>query len=305
MPTTIKEIERFLRFLSTEKQYSHHTIKNYQRDLYKFANHFNLQKYTLNDVKQQHCQQYIYQLEQEKYSRKSIARHLSTLRSFWSYVSSKNKEVSNPWQIMSSPRIKKQFPQILSHKDIHTFLNTLETKTPIDIRNKSICELLYSSGIRVSELCNISLEHINWQEKEIHIIGKGNKERSVLFGETTKKFLRNYIQNVRTKWAKNKQDKVFLNTYGSALSTRSVQRIIKTAAKKQNLQQHITPHTFRHCFATNLYEGGADLSIVQHLLGHENINSTQIYTHLSVKHLKKVFNNAHPRASLKKNKEKS
>eukprot|EP01047_Picozoa_sp_COSAG01_P000210 COSAG01_NODE_3_length_63519_cov_1591.007663_28_plen_301_part_00 len=295
----LKTIEAFLRFLKVEKHYSDHTIKGYRQDLQHFASFFHLNKQDLSHFEQRHCYQYLYHLNQQNYAKKSIARQLSSLRSFWEYLCQKGLQQQNPWKILASPKIKQQLPKVVSSKTMQNFLNALPIKTATDLRNKSICELLYSSGLRVSELCNIKINDINWSKQEILIKGKGNKERWIFYGNTAKRWLQQYLESSRCKWQKEHSVHLYLNPYGSPLSVRTIQRIIKQNSRAQELGDHITPHTLRHCFATDLYEGGADLSTVQELLGHSNLSSTQLYTHLSTKHLKKVFDKAHPRAKIK------
>lgn len=176
------------------------------------------------------------------------------------------------------------------------FLDQLPTQTPLDNRNKVICETLYSTGIRVSELVQLNLNDLELAYDECRIHGKGNKERICIIGNPANKLLDNYIQTIRPLWHHQETDAVFINQRGYRLTPRSIQRIIKQLSQSLNAPYPITPHTIRHCFATDLYNGGADLRTIQDLLGHETISTTQIYTHLSTKKLQQTYKKTHPRA---------
>ncbi len=289
-------IEKYCNFLILIKQFSNHTIINYQRDIKSFLTFYKINKkeFILSQIDYQTAKNYLYYLEDNDFQRKTIARKISCLRSFWKYLNHLKITKENPWLLLTIPKIPKKLPQVLSKNEMQNFLNNLPKNTIIEIRNKVICELLYSAGLRISECINIKLSDINITENEILIKGKGNKERIVIFGNKTKKILETYIQQVRPKFIKDTTSYLFLNHRGNKITARSIERIIKTLAILTNLK--LTPHTFRHSFATDLLDNGADLKMVQELLGHASLSTTQIYTHLTEEHLKREYSKAHPRA---------
>lgn len=295
LKTQHKDILNFLLYLKLEKRYSSHTIKNYEQDLYHFTQFIKIEAINWSHFTINECTNFLYHLENKKYAKKTIHRHISSLRSFWAYLISKNKCIRNPWKFVKASKYQRQLPYILSSNEIKKILDMLPTQKANEIRNKCICELLYSTGMRVSELTNIRMNKINWNEHEIVITGKGNKQRIVLFGKTAKLWLQTYINHARPKTTSS-NNYLFLNRFKTQLTERSVQRLFNSISSSQNLTKPITPHTLRHCFATDLYEGGADIRTIQQLLGHKNINSTNLYTHLSTKHLKKIIDHHHPRA---------
>jgi site-specific recombinase XerD len=176
------------------------------------------------------------------------------------------------------------------------FLDSLPTEKPADYRDKTICELLYSAGIRVSELIALDLHDISVPNQEMKVTGKGKKERIAIFGSTAATFLNTYLHSIRPLWDKGESSALFLNQKGQRLTQRSIQRMIQTQCKKTGFTKRLTPHTFRHSFATDLFNGGADLRTIQELLGHASLSTTQVYTHLSTKQLQKTYLSAHPRA---------
>jgi tyrosine recombinase XerC len=291
-------LKNYLSFLTYQKQYSPHTISNYRRDLHKFENFYHeLPSLSLEELTHRDCRQYLLTLEKSKPNSKTIARNIASLRSFWSYLMSINATQTNPWKLIFIPKSPQKLPHILSQTDMINFLNTIQTNTPLMIRNKSICELLYGSGIRVTELINLNSNDINFTSNELIIHGKGNKERIVLTNETCLHFLTLYLKKARPLLLKEPTIKaVFLNKKGSRLTSRSVQRIVSQLATQQALIKPITPHTFRHSFATDLFNGGADIRSIQELLGHNSLTTTQIYTHLSKNKLINVYKKSHPRA---------
>ena len=299
MQTSTESIKSFIYYLKSFKNYSDHTCKSYERDLIHFYHFFKLEKQSLCDIKRKHAQQYLFQLHQEQLSNKSIARKLSSLRSFWTYLIHKKQSQENPWKLLNTPKISYKLPKILAKERMKKFLDGLPLIKPIDYRNKAICELLYSSGLRVSELCAIKLNDIKWPQNEIIILGKGQQERWVIFSEACKKHLEAYLKQYQPYWRNQENNALFINKWGAPLCPRSIQRILKAASINQKIYPPLTPHSLRHCFATDLYEGGADISCVQELLGHQSLNTTQLYTHLSTQHLQKVVNKSHPRSTKK------
>ena len=293
-----KTVNHYLTVLQTQKQYSLHTIQSYRQDLTQFLNYLSLKKVTKFDqLTHKHCREFIALLYEKNLHQHSILRHLSSCRSLWNYLLSEEIVTENPWQHIKGPRKQKQLSRLMDSKKLHHFLDQLPKKSPQDIRNKAIFELLYATGCRLSEVCQLTLENINLNDLECHITGKGNKERIAVFGKSAKKAIQDYLEIVYPKWYRIKtNNSLFLSQKGTQISSRTVQRELKKALTKAGLSSNITPHSLRHSFATDLLNNGANLRVVQDLLGHESISSTQIYTHLSTEKLQKTFKDAHPRA---------
>ncbi|MSR88508.1 MAG: tyrosine recombinase XerC [Candidatus Margulisbacteria bacterium] len=281
-PQYHKWVSEFLDFLTFDKQFSSHTRTNYARDLSQFET-----QDSLSSLSTTTCREFLYQLDQQGYSSKSIARKLSAFRSLWKFLLAKSYVSENPWEFLSSPKIPTLLPTILVQEEMAQFLKAITS-----LRDRAICELLYASGLRVSELVSINMENIDFSNQELRIIGKGNRERICLFGEIAKQWLDRYINEARV----TSGTAVFVNLKGGRLTVRSIQRMIRHYADTAGLSHAITPHTLRHSFATDLYNGGADLRVIQELLGHQSLSSTQLYTHLSDDGLKAAFQRAHPRA---------
>ena len=209
---------------------------------------------------------------------------------------------SNPASNIISPKKPRNLPKFLSSYEVEQILNNVKIDTPAGFRNKTILELLWATGMRISELSGLNFEDLNLEENEIRVFGKGAKERIILVSERAKTYLIRYINSARPLIAKgyqvytDNQSPVFINNTGYRLQPRTVRNVINNVVEKLDLPKHVTPHVFRHSFATHLIENGADLRVVQELLGHASISNTQIYTHVSSQHLKNVYNDAHPRA---------
>ncbi|MCP4051332.1 MAG: tyrosine recombinase [bacterium] len=296
MKTFNKKSREFIDFLEKEKKYSIHTTAGYERDLRYFYEFTNQNSETsLSELTARVCKQYLYYLENKKYSAGSIARMIASLRSFWKYLIAAGELNYNPWEFLSVPRIPRKLPGVLFADEMQRFLNNMKTGKPVDIRNKTICEIIYCSGLRVSELAGLSLSDLSIEKRELLVRGKGHKERIVLFGYTVKESILNYLKTVRSAWASNiTKDALFINIRGSRLTVRAIQRFIKDEAGRQGLSRVVTPHTLRHSFATALFNGGADLRTVQELLGHSSLSTTQIYTHIKNEQLQKTYKKAHP-----------
>lgn len=292
-----QDILDFLEVLEFEKHYSVHTILNYRKDLYDFIDYLNEVNITnLETISYSDIRIYLNVLYEKKYANKTISRHISSLRSFFKYLKRKNKVKNNPMILVSNPKAEKKLPKFVSYKELEEILNAYETNNLLGSRNVLILELLYSTGIRVSELVNITINSINRVKKEILILGKGNKERIVLYGENCKLLLDNYLDNYYPILNKKNIDYLLLGVHGGKINDREVRKIIDEAVEKVGLKMHISPHVLRHTFATHMLNEGADLKSVQQLLGHESLSTTTIYTHVSNERLRKVYLNTHPRA---------
>ena len=292
----LNNVISFLRYLKEEKNYSKFTIINYGKDLKLFLDFLNCEKIsTLENVDYPIIRSYLSFLYEKDYSKKTISRNISTLRSFFKYQKSQNMVSKNPMTFVENPKLDKRIPKVLYTKDLETLLNTPDCNTPLGQRNCVILEMFYSTGIRVSELVNLKVSDIHFHDKRIKILGKGSKERYVLYGSVLEKKLNLYLQNGYQELNKNKSDFIFLNKNGNPLTTRGVETILDQVLKKSGLNYHISPHVLRHTFATDMLNNGADLKIVQELLGHENLATTQIYTHVSNERLRQVYLNSHKR----------
>lgn len=291
-------VDDFLRYVEIEKNYSFYTVQNYEEDLTDFIRFLECEGIgNIKNVDYSVIRLYLKEMYDRKYAKKTISRHISTLRSFFKYLLKEDKIKINPTILISNPKQDKKLPNYLNYEEIETILTTPDTKDKLGVRDALILELLYSSGVRVSELVSIKLEHIKRENRTIKILGKGNKERYVLYGKTCEKLLDNYLISSRPLLLGHKKNNyLLLNKDGNPLSTGGVRFIIEKILKKSGLKLKVSPHTLRHTFATHLLNNGADLKSVQELLGHENLSTTQIYTHVSNERLRTVYLNSHPRA---------
>lgn len=279
-------IDEFIDYLKYEKNYSSNTIINYKKDLEEFASFYKNVDLSYNDIRN-----YIMFLNNNKYTNKSISRHISTLRTYYKFLL-KNKLVkNNPMTLISNPKLEKKLPHYLKLEDIELLLKITDTNKKSDIRDNLIIEILYSTGIRVGELVNIKITDINKYNETIKVLGKGNKERIVFINKIVLNKLNKYL-SIRD----SNSELLFINKRGNQLNERSVRKIFENIIIRNNLKMEFSPHTFRHTFATHMLDYGADIKSVQELLGHVNINTTGIYTHVSSKHLRDVYFKTHPRA---------
>jgi len=282
-------VDKFLDYLKYEKNFSDHTIINYRIDLEEFYNYLNGKK--INTIDVNFVREYLKELYNKKYSSSSISRKVSSLKSYFKYLEAENKIKTNPMSLISNPKKEKKLPNFLNYNDLEKLLNTPDKDTEEGIRDSLILEMLYSTGIRVSELVNIEIKNINFEEHKILVLGKGNKERYVYYGTKCQKILDDYL-----KIRKANTNYLLVNKHGNKLNERTVRKIIEETTKKARLNVHVTPHVLRHTYATHMLNEGADLKSVGDLLGHENLSTTQIYTHVSNERLRNVYLNSHPRA---------
>lgn len=284
----------FLKYLKIERNYSNLTIINYGKDLKVFLKFLDENK--INDYKKvdyQLIRKFLEFLYEEEYSKKTISRHISSLRSFFKYLIKENIITNNPMTLISNPKLDKKLPKYLYYEEMEKILSIPDKTTPLGMRDLTILELLYSTGVRVSELVNIKIEDIDFNERTIKILGKGNKERIVLYSKILGKYLDDYL--LKRNMLNPNHNYLFVNKFGNKLTDRGVRLIIDNILRKGMVDFHISPHMIRHTFATHLLDNGADLKCVQELLGHKNLSSTQIYTHISNEHLRKVYLETHNR----------
>ncbi len=291
-----KLINDFLKYLEVERHYSEHTIISYKTDLEEFNEY--LGNKNIKDTDYKFIRDYLTYMFDKKYEKKTISRHISTLRSFYKYLLEEKIIKKNPMTLISNPKLDKKLPNFLYYDELEILLNIPDRSTTLGLRDALILELLYSTGIRVSELINIKLKDINRSDKKILIMGKGSKERYVLYGEVLDNLLDVYLSNSRSKLNKN-SDYLILNKDGNQITDRGIRLIISKVLKKGEIDYHVSPHTLRHTFATHMLENGADLKSVQELLGHENLSTTQVYTHVTNERLRSVYLKTHPRAKEK------
>ena len=291
-------ISDFQTYLNIERGLSENSVTCYVMDihaLHDFISKNNIEVSPI-DCDSNTVQQFIY--EQAKIlSPQSQARRLSGLKSFFNYLIFESYRKNNPIDLIAAPKIGKKLPDTLNIEEIETLLAHIDLSHPQGHRNRAIIETLYGSGLRVSELVQLSLSNIFFKEKLMRIKGKGDKQRLVPIGDYTEKYLKIYINESRPlqKINTKSQDIVFLNRNGNQLTRTMVFTMVKQLGIKANIQKQISPHTFRHSFATHLLKNGADLRAIQLLMGHESITTTEIYTHLDTKHLRNVLEHFHPR----------
>lgn len=289
-------INEFLDYISYEKKYSDNTELNYEIDLYRFDEYLKMNHKNYLKIKYEDVSNFIITLQKSGYKSTSINRTISTLRSFYTYLEKEKIISSNPFNLISNLKTDKRLPNYFKYNEYLEMINTL-SDSPLDIRNRLILELLLATGMRVSELSNIKMDTIDFNNNEIKVHGKGNKERIVFYGSYAKDALDNYLYNSRNILL-NGTESVFLlvNNNGTPLTSRGIRLIIENIVKKASIHSKITPHTFRHTFATMLLNEGCNIKSVQELLGHASLNTTGIYTHLTNEEVRKVYLNAHPRA---------
>ena len=294
-----KYLQAFKLYIEVERNFSKHTVTAYGSDILSFLIWLNDK--SLSEVTYSIIREYLLYIQQFNYSKTTTARKIASLRTFYRYLYRERIVDTNPAVGVHSPKRGKSLPEFLTESEMEQVLNNIKMDSPAGYRNRTILELLYATGMRVSELSSLNFENLNLEENEIKVFGKGAKERIVLVSNRAKNFLETYIKTVRYLIFKNENitplSPVFINKTGYRLQPQSVRLAIREVVDKIELPKHVTPHVFRHSFATKLLENGADLRVVQELLGHSSISNTQIYTHVSTERLKQSYNIAHPRAN--------
>ncbi|PJG83592.1 tyrosine recombinase XerC [Caviibacterium pharyngocola] len=291
-------LQKYENYLRIERQVSPHTLNNYRRQLDKIIEI--LQKNDITEWRQVTPSVVRFVLAQSKNDglhAKSLALRLSALRRFLTYLVQQGELQVNPAVGVSAPKQGKHLPKNIDTEQVQQLLAN-DSKEPIDIRDRAIMELMYSSGLRLSELQGLNLNSINTRAREVRVIGKGNKERILPFGRYASHAIQQWLK-VRSLF-NPKDDALFVSQLGNRLTHRAIQKRLETWGVRQGLNAHLNPHKLRHSFATHMLENSSDLRAVQELLGHSNLSTTQIYTHLDFQHLAQVYNSAHPRAKRKK-----
>lgn len=293
-----KWIIKYLEYLIKELNYSEETKKDYENDLHIYKNFILKNHFNFLEINKDNIMEYLKYLDNVHYQNRTISRNLSSLRSFYNYLVEIKLINNNIFKRIKCPKIIKKLPNYLSIVEIEQILDSIKEDSNQNIRNKCLFELIYSTGLRVSEVSNIKIIDIDMQQQTILVLGKGKKERIVYFGEYAKKLLTKYL-TIRFNFLKNNCDYLFLNRKSSKLSRQSIENIINKIMINSNINHKMSPHTLRHSFATHLLDEGADIKSVQELLGHENLNTTEIYTHVSNKRLKEAYLKYHPNKNRK------
>ncbi len=293
-----KYIIEFEGYLQIEKNASVYTIQSYLKDIKDFIDFISTKGIlSLSDVEYIDVRGYLAILNQRKYARKTISRKLSSLRSFFRFLVRENFLETNPFKMVSTPKIEKKLPIFMYPDEINDLIHKPNLAKPLGIRDRAMIEVLYASGMRVSELVSMNINSIDLNAGLALVFGKGAKERLVPLGQFAIDSLVNYLEKARDLLKPmDNENALFLNKSGGRLSDRSVRRMMDKYVKALALSKKISPHTLRHTFATHLLNNGADLRSVQELLGHVNISTTQIYTHVTKERLQDIYKNSHPRA---------
>ena len=288
----------FLTMLRVERNVSTHTIDAYKRDINQYLLYLSdLDIKNLSDVKSTNIRDYIRILSDGGMAPASISRIISSIRTYYRFLSSENILDENPVLLINNPKLPKKLPDVLSEKEISLIINAIQESSQFYQRDKAIIELLYSCGIRVTELCKIEMSNLFIDEELIRIMGKGNKERLLPLGKRSKKYLDDYIKHSRNSHIKKSGSSfVFVSRNGNQLTRAMINIILNKWTRVSGLKKSVSPHKLRHSFATHLLEGGADLRFVQALLGHSDISTTQIYTHIDKHYLKEIYKIHHPRS---------
>ena len=291
-----KEINNFIEYLKYQRNYSDFTCNNYKKDLNEYNSFILSNKINYKNMDYNEAKEYVIYWNKKNDAKSTISRKLSSLRTFYKYLVLNNKVESNPFLLVSSPKKEKRIPKFINYNNMEEILNVPNIKTKEGQRERVILEVLYASGVRVSELVNIKLKDIDFSNKNILIFGKGSKERLVSFGDYALEYINLYLKEGRNLLLDGvKSDYLIVGKKSEKLTTRRVEQIIDDIIKRTSIKLNITPHMFRHTFATHLLDNGCDLLVVQELLGHASLSSTEIYTHVSNEHLREVYLKCHPR----------
>ena len=288
-------IEQFLDYLAVECGVAKNTLSAYRRDMAKLRRFMVVRHLMPSEVTIEDVTEYILDLKEQKLQVSSIARHIASLRMFFKFLTSEGLIARNPASLISYPKMWRNLPNVLSVEDVDALLS-LPPKGPLDARDAAVIELLYATGARVSEAAGVNLEDLNLEFRFVRLVGKGSRERVVPLGELAVQRVEHYLQEVRPALARETSGRrLFLSRSGKPLDRKDIWRSVRKAALRAGISKSFSPHTLRHCFATHLLEAGADLRSVQEMLGHANIATTQVYTHVDHDRLKAIHRRFHPR----------
>jgi len=297
-------INGFQSFLRLERSLSANSIKAYTEDIQRFLHFMKDKKYDLSvdAIVHEHMKEFVQWLSENKTSAATQSRVISGIRTFYKYLLLENIVSNNPTELLEMPKTGRKLPDVLSVQDIDSLIQAIDMSSPEGHRNRAILEVMYSCGLRVGEAVNLKISDLFFDTGFVRVIGKGNKQRLIPIGSVAMKFVDRYRREIRPhqKMQKGFEDYLFLNNRGRKLTTVMIFIIIKNLARDSGMKKHVSPHTFRHSFATHLVENGADLRAVQEMLGHESITTTEIYTHLDRKYLRDTIEKFHPRSAKSK-----
>ena len=290
-----KILSKYFDYLES-KSLSDNTVKNYFRDLIDYFIYLKLNDLSpTKSIELKHIRKMLSFLIDKGFSKVSISRKISAIKSYTTFLEKFNYSKNNYSELISIPKKSKSLPKVMTKKEVSQLIKHVEMNTKKNLRDDALIELLYSTGLRVSEVANLKLKDINLEKSEMKILGKGNKERIVIFNNKSKEKIIRYLKNDK-RYISIKTEALFQNKFKEALSTRSIQRILKKYLNFSGINSKYSTHTLRHTFATHLLEGGADIKVIQQLMGHSSPETTKIYTHVSSSTLKNVYNNSHPRS---------
>lgn len=292
----MEDLNEYIRELSINKNYSENTIEAYKRDLNEYFSYLKNNNKNYLSIDYDSIRKYLAYLNDKKDTNTTISRKISSLRGFYSYLRLNEKIKNNPFKLINLPKKEQKLPRFFYYNELEELFAACDISTSLGQRNLAILEVLYATGTRVSELINIKLEDINFSEKQIKVLGKGNKERIVFLGEYAVDALEDYLNDGYLFLNKYNLDYVFLNHLGNKITRRGIEDILTKLIKKTSIDKKISPHMIRHSFATHLLNEGCDLESVQEMLGHESISATAIYTHVTDDRIKEIYFKAHPRA---------
>ncbi len=291
-----KTLDGFITYLHNVKKKSENTVLSYNRDLTKFIKYLRTNKITsLDKVEEKDLEKYIKELNDNGFKSATVSRNIASLKAFFHYLNNEGVLSNDPTKSLKSPKIEKKIPEILTTDEVFALLEQPSGDSPKEIRDKAMLELLYATGIRVSELINLETSDVNLKTSSI-LCRDGSKSRTIPYGKKAKDALTRYLEGAREAIVDNKESTIlFANCSGQKMSRQGFWKLIKHYAKKAGIESDITPHTLRHSFAAHLVENGADLRSVQEMLGHSDISTTQIYANMSHSHIREVYNRTHPR----------
>jgi integrase/recombinase XerC len=297
----VSSIQQFLKYLRLQKNYSEYTIEAYTRDLYQFVSQISgsCEDTDIDKFNRATIRDYLYLLSTLGLARKSIARKLASLKSFGKFLVLAGVLIDNPASHIRTPKVESKEPVFLSIEEIDNSIRALTGNDMLTLRNRAILEVLYSTGIRLSELFGLTLDNVDFHNDVIRVLGKGKKERVVPIGRMAVNALKEYLPQRQInlmKWGRLDEKALFINRSGSRLSRRGIQLSVSAILRRISHKEHLSPHVLRHSFATHMLDNGADLRAVQELLGHSSLATTQGYTHVTMERLAKAYRQAHPRA---------
>lgn len=296
-----EDLASFCYYLKRERGLSMNTVCAYERDIRDYLNHL-AKYYSLVDtteIEKRHIQNYLAYIQKENLASASLARKATAIKCFHHYLSHELEDMEDVGKKIHVPKVDKKLPTVLTVSEVNQILESIEIETPIGLRNRAMMELLYGSGLRISELLDLRTKDLHMNQGFVNIIGKGNKERIVPMSEESVLIIRKYITQSRVTFPNLPGDLLFVNYKGEPMSRQGAFKLVRKLAIDAGVTKELSPHTFRHSFATHLLESGMDLRMVQDLLGHEDISTTQIYTHIEQEKLKNIYEHTHPRAMKK------